>query len=49
VLPSGFLGLFSPENVAWLRSRFGFTPKLSTYPSLEEDLEVQNERKNLTD
>jgi urea transport system permease protein len=49
VLPSGFLGLFNGENVAWLRSRFGFTPKLSTYPSLEEDLEVQHERKNLRD
>lgn len=49
VLPSGFLGLFNGENVAWLRSRFGFTPKLSTYPSLEKDLEVQHERKNLRD
>ena len=49
VLPSGLLGLFSPENVAWLRSRLGFTSKLSTYPSLEADLEVQHERKNLRD
>jgi urea transport system permease protein len=49
VLPSGFLGLFSHENVLWLRSRLGFTPKLSTYPSLEIDPEVQHERKNLRD
>ncbi len=46
VLPSGFLGLLSAENVLWLRSRLGLPPKLSTYPSLEEDLEVQHERKN---
>jgi urea transport system permease protein len=49
VLPSGFLGLFSPENVLWVRSRLGFPPKLSTYPSLETDPEVQHERKNLRD
>ena len=46
VLPSGFLGLFNAENLLWLRSRLGFAPKLSTYPSLAEDLEVQHERKN---
>lgn len=47
VLPSGFLGLLKAENLLWLRSRLGFAPKVSTYPSLEEDLEVQHERKNI--
>jgi urea transport system permease protein len=49
VLPSGLLGLLSSDTVLWLRSRLGFPPKASTYPSLEEDLEVQYERQNLRD
>ncbi len=47
VLPSGLLGLLSSDTVLWLRSRLGFPPKASTYPSLEEDPEVQYERQNL--
>lgn len=46
VLPSGFLGLFKPETVLWVRSLLGVPPKLSTYPSLEEDLDRQHERQN---
>jgi urea transport system permease protein len=49
VLPSGLLGLLGSDTVLWLRSRLGFPPKVSTYPSLEEDLEVQYERQNLRD
>lgn len=49
VLPSGLLGLLSSDTVLWLRSRLGFPPKTSTYPSLEEDPEVQYERQNLRD
>jgi urea transport system permease protein len=49
VLPSGLLGLLSSETFLWVRSRLGFPPKTSTYPSLEEDPEVQYERQNLRD
>jgi urea transport system permease protein len=49
VLPSGLLGLLSSDTSLWVRSRLGFPPKTSTYPSLEEDPEVQYERQNLRD
>jgi urea transport system permease protein len=50
VLPSGFLGLFNDKTLLWLRSNLlGQRPKLSTYPRLEEDPEVDYERKNLRD
>ncbi|WP_404785865.1 urea ABC transporter permease subunit UrtC [Altericista sp. CCNU0014] len=48
VLPSGFLGLFNRKTLLWLRANLlGQRPKLSTYPSLEEDPEVDHERKNI--
>jgi urea transport system permease protein len=48
VFPNGFLGLFNEKTLLWLRSNLlGQRPKLSTYPSLEEDPEVDHERKNL--
>jgi urea transport system permease protein len=49
VLPNGLLGLLSSDTLLWVRSRLGFPPKTSTYPSLEEDPEVQYERQNLRD
>jgi urea transport system permease protein len=50
VLPSGFLGLFNDKTLLWLRANLlGQRPKLSTYPSLEEDPEIDYERKNLRD
>lgn len=50
VFPNGFLGLFNKNSLLWLRANLlGQRPKLSTYPSLEEDLEVAHERKNLRD
>jgi urea transport system permease protein len=49
VLPNGLLGLLSSDTLLWVRSRLGFPPKASTYPSLEEDPEVQYERQNLRD
>ncbi|HEY9823860.1 MAG TPA: urea ABC transporter permease subunit UrtC, partial [Stenomitos sp.] len=47
VLPSGFLGLWRPDTLLWLRARLGLAPKVSTYPSLEEDPLVDYERKNI--
>jgi urea transport system permease protein len=49
VLPGGLLGLLSSDTLLWVRSRLGLLPKTSTYPSLEEDPEVQYERQNLRD
>lgn len=43
VLPSGILGWFRSEGLTWLRSRFGRRPVV-TYPSLEEDPDVEYER-----
>lgn len=49
VLPNGLLGLLSSDTFLWLRSRLGFPPKASTYPSLEEDPEVRYEQQNFRD
>lgn len=48
IFPSGFLGLFNQKTLLWLRANLlGQRPKLSTYPSLEEDPEINYERKNI--
>ncbi len=49
VLPSGILGWFRNDSVNFVRSLAGRSKVVDTYPSLEEDLEVQYERKNLGD
>lgn len=46
VLPEGLLGWFRTEGKEWLRSLSG-RRKVTTYPSLEEDLDVQYERQTL--
>ncbi|MDJ1181937.1 urea ABC transporter permease subunit UrtC [Roseofilum casamattae] len=48
VLPNGVVGWIRTEGWNLLRSRFGSTP-LATYPSLEEDPEVQHEREEFAD
>jgi urea transport system permease protein len=46
VLPSGLLGWFRTEGLVWVRS-LGRPKKIATYPSLEDDPEIQYEQKNL--
>jgi urea transport system permease protein len=46
VLPSGLLGWFRSEGFLKLR-HLGKPQKISTYPSLEDDPEIQYEQKNL--
>ncbi len=48
VLPSGILGWLRSDGLLWLRT-FGRPQKVSTYPSLEEDLDVKYEQQNLRD
>lgn len=48
VLPDGILGWLRTEGVNYVRSLLG-RKQILTYPSLEEDPEVQYERKNLGD
>lgn len=48
VLPSGIIGWLRDEGVNWVRSQFTRKYPMSTYPSLEEDPDIQYERKNLT-
>ncbi|MBE9010951.1 urea ABC transporter permease subunit UrtC [Pseudanabaenaceae cyanobacterium LEGE 13415] len=48
VLPGGLIGWLRTDGLELMRSRLLGKPKLMTYPSLEEDPEVQYERKNLT-
>ena len=48
VLPNGVVGWVRNEGWNFVRSRFGNTP-LSTYPSLEQDPEVQHEREEFAD
>jgi urea transport system permease protein len=48
VLPDGILGWLRTEGVSYVRSLLG-RKQILTYPSLEEDPEVQYERKNLGD
>jgi len=47
VLPGGILGWIRTDGVNLVRSRFLGKRKIMTYPSLEEDPEVQYERENL--
>jgi urea transport system permease protein len=49
VLPSGIVGLFRQHGMDWFWSLIGRPKRVSTYPSLEEDPEVQYERQNLRD
>jgi urea transport system permease protein len=49
VLPEGILGWFRREGLGWVRSRLRGPKEIETYPSLEEDPDVQYERKNLGD
>jgi urea transport system permease protein len=46
VLPEGILGWFRTEGKEWVRSLLN-RRQISTYPSLEEDLDVQYERKTV--
>lgn len=48
VLPSGIVGWFKEWGIDWLRSLFGFPRRAITYPSLEEDPEVQKEREEIS-
>ncbi|BAU14892.1 urea ABC transporter permease UrtC [Leptolyngbya sp. NIES-3755] len=47
VLPGGIVGWIRNEGLDFVRSRFLGKRQLATYPSLEEDPEVQYERENL--
>lgn len=47
VLPGGIIGWIRNEGVELVRSKLLGKRKLATYPSLEEDPEVQYERENL--
>ncbi|WP_421656433.1 urea ABC transporter permease subunit UrtC [Leptothermofonsia sp. ETS-13] len=49
VLPDGILGWLRREGISWVRSLLGRSKEIETYPSLEEDPEVQYERENLGD
>jgi urea transport system permease protein len=44
VLPDGIIGWFRDDGWFKLRSLFGRSPQVVTYPSLMEDPEVQQER-----
>jgi urea transport system permease protein len=48
VLPSGIIGWCRDQGMDWLRSLMG-KKRLSTYPSLEMDADVQYEQQNLGD
>ncbi len=47
VLPGGLIGWIGTDGLDFVRSRILGKRKLMTYPSLEEDPEVQYERENL--
>lgn len=49
VLPNGILGWLRTDGWNWARSLMGRSSKVSTYPSLEQDPEIEYERKNLGD
>jgi urea transport system permease protein len=46
VLPDGFVGWLRDQGVDWL-ARLGRPKPVITYPSLEEDPQVQRERETL--
>lgn len=46
-LPEGLVGWLQHHSLQQIRTLFGKRPYTATYPSLEEDLEVQHERQNL--
>ncbi len=47
VLPDGLIGWFRGQGVGRLQALLGRRQQVDTYPSLETDPEVENERKNL--
>jgi urea transport system permease protein len=47
VLPDGLVGLFKDNGIDKIKAFFGLRPRLVTYPSLEEDPEVQREREEI--
>jgi urea transport system permease protein len=49
VLPDGILGWLRREGMNQVRSLLGYPQEIDTYPSLEQDPEVQYERENLGD
>ncbi len=48
VLPSGIIGWLREDGLNFVRSRVLKKTAIATYPSLEDDPDVQYERKNLT-
>ncbi|MFM7439068.1 MAG: urea ABC transporter permease subunit UrtC, partial [Snowella sp.] len=49
ILPKGIVGWFKEWGIDWLRSLFGFPRRVLTYPSLEEDPEVQKEKEEIAE
>ncbi|MCL6434753.1 MAG: urea ABC transporter permease subunit UrtC [Leptolyngbyaceae cyanobacterium HOT.MB2.61] len=49
VLPDGILGWLRREGMNQVRSLLGYPQEIDTYPSLEQDPDVQYERENLGD
>jgi urea transport system permease protein len=49
VLPNGFVGLLRSQGLDKLRTLLGRPKRLSTYPSLEADPEIEYERQNFRD
>ncbi len=47
VLPTGILGWLRTDGMNWLRSLTGRPKQVMTYPSLEEDPDVQYERESI--
>ncbi|HBK66935.1 MAG TPA: urea ABC transporter permease subunit UrtC, partial [Cyanobacteria bacterium UBA11166] len=47
VLPDGIVGWWQSSGVVKLRSLLGIREPVITYPSLEEDPEVQREREEI--
>ena len=47
VLPSGLVGWFRYQGIEQIQALLGIRKQVATYPSLEEDAEVQIEREIL--
>lgn len=47
VLPGGIVGWWNEQGIDWVRSLLGRPKQVATYPSLEQDPEVQQEREEL--